>query len=460
MRIVSLVEQLFLLIEKHKHPMHVGGLFLFDIPATAKPDFVSDLVRQMREANTPPTFPFNQVLRKSTLWETTSNFDIHYHFHHTVLPKPYSKEALLSYVSDVHSNILDKKYPLWECHIIEGIEEPANGSDIKPKRFALYFKIHHALVDGIAAMRIVERSLSTSSTEIMTLPPWALLRRNKQNLEKVAPVKRTFSGVFKQQVSSLKPVMSELKKGLKERDNPNHVSTFQAPSSILNQRISNRRKILAKSYDLSVFQKIANQLQVSTNDVVLAVCSGALRRYLLQLQQLPEDPLIAFVPISLRKDDSASGNQISLLLCNLATDEVDPKKRVATISASMSIGKDKFARMEQTEAINYSALSYAWEGANVLTNAYPKKQAFNILISNVPGPKKPLFWNGAALTDLYPASVVFDGQALNITITNYLDKMHFGIVGCHKTLPNLDQLPQLIAQELQQLEQLCRLTSA
>lgn len=452
MRVVSLVEQLFFLIEKHKQPMHVGGLFLFDIPASAEPDFVTNLVRQLRKGKTPPTFPFNQVLHNLTFWKTTDTFDLHYHFHHTVLSKPHSAQALLSYVSDVHANMLDKNYPLWECHIIEGIDA------VNPKRFALYFKIHHSLVDGVAAMRIVEKSLSNSPNEVMTLPPWALLRRDEKNLENVAPNKRTFGGVVKEQLGTIKPVFGELKNELKARNEPGFVSTLQAPTSLLNQRISNSRAFFAITYNLPRFKKIAQSLQVSINDVALAICSGALRSYLLQLQQLPKEPLIAFVPVSLRKDDSASGNQASLVLCNLATDVTDPVERIKAIHDSMTLGKDKFERMEQAQVINYSAISYAWEGVNLLTNAYPKKQAFNILISNVPGPKEPLYWNGAALTALYPASVVFNGQALNITFTSYLDQLHFGIIGCDKTLPNLESLPDWLDTELSKLEEFCNLT--
>lgn len=457
MRVVSLVEQLFFLIEKHKQPMHVGGLFLFDTPTSAKPDFVTDLVRQIRNGDTPPTFPFNQVLHNLTFWKSTEHFDLHYHFHHTVLSKPHSFQALLSYVSDVHANMLDKNYPLWECHIIEGIDDVPTTSETEPKRFALYFKIHHSLVDGVAAMRIVEKSLSNSSTEVMTLPPWALLSRDEKNLENIAPNKRTFSGIVKEQIGTIKPVFGELKNELKERKEPGFVSTIQAPTSPLNQRISNSRAFFATTYDLSRFQKIAEVLQVSLNDVALAVCSGALRSYLLQLEQLPEEPLIAFVPVSLRKDDSASGNQASLVLCNLATSVDDPIERIKAIHASMTLGKDKFGRMEQAQVINYSAISYAWEGVNLLTNAYPKKQAFNILISNVPGPKEPLYWNGATLSALYPASVVFNGQALNITFSSYLDKLHFGIVGCDRTLPNLEYLTEALDTELLKLEMICNL---
>lgn len=478
MRILSLVEQLFFLLEKHKQPMHVGGLFLFDIPDNSDNHFVADLVRQMRSSTTPPTFPFDQVVHNQTFWKSADKVDIHYHFHHMVLPKPYSKQALYSYVSDVHANMLDKGYPLWECHIIEGIEAdhvdvsapskplhpnqlPINQAEPKPKssqkpapkkQFALYFKIHHALVDGVAAMRLVERSLSASQHEVMSLPPWALMRRDKKHLAALTPQKRSVSGIVKEQVGSIKPVFTELKNGLRQRTDPGHVSTLQAPSSLLNQRISNSRIFMAHTFHLSRFKSLAQRLDVSINDVALAVCSGALRSYLISENALPKEPLVAFVPVSLRKDQSASGNQTSLLLCDLGTDQASPKQRLQAIHDSMTIGKDKFGRLDQAQVINYSAITYAWEGVNLLTGAYPKKQAFNILISNVPGPKQQLYWDGAALSALYPASVVFDGQALNITFTSYLNQVHFGIIGCGKNLPNIQNLVPLLEQALLVLE--------
>ncbi|PNK61319.1 WS/DGAT/MGAT family O-acyltransferase [Psychrobacter sp. FDAARGOS_221] len=490
MRLTSLVEQLLLLLEKRKQPMHVGGLFLFDIPnsdsinqnqetdslntgqnsnanqnsntSQDNSHFVRQLVQQMRSDNIWPTFPFDQVLHNQTLWKAISQFDIHYHFHHTVLPKPHSKQAFLSHISDVHSNILDKSHPLWECHVIEGIEPQVDG---QPTRFALYFKIHHALVDGIAAMRLVENSLSARATETMRLPPWALLTRNKRYLEQIKPSKRKAREVIKEQVTSIKPVFKEIQQDRQQRGNPGHVSTLQAPASRFNQRITGSRKLLTTEFKLDRFQRIADALTTDTvkfsvNDVVLAVCSGALRQYLLQLEALPEQPLIAFVPVSLRKDNSASGNQASLVLCDLGTHYDNPLQRLQAIHDSMRVGKDKFGRMQQTQVINYSALTYAWEGVNLLTSAYPKKQAFNILISNVPGPKQALYWNGAKLSSLYPASILMDGQALNITLASYLDHIHFGILGCDDILPNIGNLPELLDQSLQQFEQQLSLTDS
>ncbi len=452
MRILSVVEQLLLLLEKRKQPMHVGGLFLFEIPDSANRDFVAKLVQQLEASTTPPSFPFNQVLHKHTFWKTSTNFAVHRHLHHVKLSTTNHSSSLLDYISNEHARPLDKSQPLWACHIIEGVEPESLGG---PMRFALYFKIHHALVDGVAAMRLVQKSLSTSPTEVLHLPLWALVSRKAENIAAIMPRKRTLRQLLKEQISTLKPVAYELKNSLAQRQQPDYVKTTQAPSSILNQRIAESRQFLTVSYPLRRLEDIAATLHVSLNDMMLALCAGALRRYLLALNELPSKPLIAFVPISLRQDDSAVGNQTSLVLCNLGTHLTNPKQRLQSIHASMQRGKRLFSRMSQAEVINYSAVAYAWEGVNLLTNAYPTKQAFNVIISNVPGPKEPLYWHGAKLTALYPASVLFDGQALNITVISYLDQINFGIVASDKTLPNLSNLTTFIDQELAVFEQLC-----
>ncbi len=225
--------------------------------------------------------------------------------------------------------------------------------------------------------------------------------------------------------------------------------------SVLNQRISASRRIAAQSYDLQRFHTIADAFGVNQNDVVLAVCAGAIRRYLLTMEALPNKPLIAFVPMSLRKDESASGNQVSFLMANLGTHLEDPIKRMQLIHDSMNSGKRRFRRMNKAQVINYSAIAYAWEGLNVLTGIFPKKQAFNLIISNVPGSKEPLYWNGAPLKALYPASILVDGQAMNITLATYLDRIEFCITACSKLLPRVQDILLLMEEELSLLENIC-----
>ncbi|PNK61320.1 WS/DGAT/MGAT family O-acyltransferase [Psychrobacter sp. FDAARGOS_221] len=452
MRLLSIVDLLFLLLEKRKQPMHVGGLFLFEQPEDADPDYVLSLVQQMQSSKTPPTFPFNQVLHNLAYWEVDEDFDVEHHLRHIALPKPARVRELLAYISKEHGRLLDRARPLWECHIIEGIEPESEG---RPKRFGLYFKIHHSLVDGVAAMRLVQKSLSQSPNETITLPLWALMMRHRYQLETILPPKRTFGAIVKDQLKTAKPVVSELAKSLSQGSDSNFVRTTQAPASILNQSISSSRRFTAGSFDLERFKRVAKNLNVSINDVVLAICSGALRQYLESMNELPKEPLIAWVPYSMRKDESAAGNQFAFILCNLGTHLDSPLERLKLVHNSMNDGKSRFGRMTQSEVINYSLVSYSWEFVNVLTSIYPKKQAFNLIISNVPGSKKKLYWNGSELRALYPASILFNGQAMNITLASYLDRIEFGIVACSKTLPKVQNMLKLLEDELVQFEQVC-----
>ncbi len=452
MRLMTAVDQLFLLLESRKQPMHVGGLFLFELPENetdADSDFVYQLVQQMQTSTVPPSFPFNQVLENLIFWKQDEQFDVEHHFRHVALPNPGRVRELLMYISKEHSRLLDRAMPLWECHIIEGILPEIEGG---PGRFALYFKIHHSLVDGIAAMRIVEKALSQSPTEPMTLPLWSLMTRHTSKAERIQPAARSAVRIIKEQLSTIKPVFTELMDNFKHNGDEDYVGTFDAPMSILNRRISASRRIAAQSYDIQRFRTIAECHKMNMNDVVLAVCSGALRNYLLTMNALPAKPLIAFVPMSLRRDESTSGNQISFLLANLGTHLEDPLRRFQLIHDSMNSGKRRFRRMNQAQVINYSAIAYAWEGLNVFTGLFPKKQAFSLIISCVPGSKKPLYWNGAPLKALYPASVIVDGQALNITYATYLDKIDFCITACSKILPHVQDMLLLIEEELSLLE--------
>lgn len=455
MRLMTAVDQLFLLLESRKQPMHVGGLFLFELPEEEQgkdSEFVYQLVQQLQNSEVPPSFPFNQVLENLLFWKTDDQFDVEHHFRHVALPNPGRVRELLMYISKEHSRLLDRAMPLWECHVIEGILPEAEGM---PERFALYFKIHHSLVDGIAAMRLVQKALSQSPNEPVTLPIWSLITRHGKKAENLLPTARSASRIIKEQLSTIKPVFTELIDNFKHSGKPDYVGTFDAPMSVLNQRISASRRIAAQSYDLQRFYTIADAFGVNQNDVVLAVCAGAIRRYLLTMEALPSKPLIAFVPMSLRKDESASGNQISFLMANLGTHLEDPIKRMQLIHDSMNSGKRRFRRMNKAQVINYSAIAYAWEGLNVLTGIFPKKQAFNLIISNVPGSKEPLYWNGAPLKALYPASILVDGQALNITLATYLDKIEFCITACSKLLPRVQDILLLMEEDLSLLENIC-----
>lgn len=447
MRPLHPIDFIFLSLEKRQQPMHVGGLFLFKIPDDAPKSFMQDLVADIRSSKSAPIPPFNNKLN-GLFWDEDEHFDLDHHFRHIALPHPGRIRELLVYVSQEHSSLIDRAKPLWSCHIIEGIEG---------NRFAMYFKIHHAMVDGIAGMRLISKSLSNDPQAKRIVPPWCVeaTRANRLQQPKVSRIKNIIGGL-KGQLQATPRVMTELSKTVfKDMGrNPDYVSSFQAPNSILNQRVSSSRRFAAQSFDLDRFRHISKSLGVTINDVVLAVCSGALREYLISHQALPKKPLVAMVPASVRDDDSAISNRITMILANLATDQEDPIERLNIIRRSVQNAKQRFKRMNASEILNYSAFVYGPAGLNILSGVMPKRQAFNIVISNVPGPTEPLYWNGAKLDALYPASIVLDGQALNITMTSYLDKLEVGLTGCRHALPKMQTLLTHLEDEIQRFEAL------
>jgi len=426
MRALGPIDMLFLSLEKRQQPMHVGGLFLFRLPEDAPEDFVYQLVQDIRNSRALPVPPFNQVL-DGIFWDEDVEFDLDHHFRHISLPKPGRIRELLTYISQEHSALLDRAKPLWECHIIEGIEDG---------RFAMYFKMHHAMVDGVAGMRLLEKSLSSSPTDKRIVPIWAV-KNNKLKKPTRNPISTSSKmiGMVNDQLHAVPTVTREVISSIRDlRSNPDCVSVFQAPRSILNQPVSASRRFAAQSYALQRFRAIAKKLGMTINDVILAVCSGAIRAYLLNQRALPKKPLIAMVPVSLHRPD--------------------PIERIEMIHRSVQNSKRRFSRMSPTEIINYSGIIYSIAGINLVSGVLPKLQAFNLVISNVPGPREPMYWNGAQLDAMYPVSIVMDGQAINITLTSYMDKLEVGITACRKTLPRIQSLLSLLEDEIKAFEQL------
>ena len=445
MRPLHPIDFIFLSLEKRQQPMHVGGLFLFQIPENAPAGFIQNLVADIRNSKSIPIPPFNNKLN-GLFWDEDEEFDLDHHFRHIALPQPGRILELLTYISQEHSSLIDRAKPLWTCHIIEGIEG---------NRFAMYFKIHHAMVDGIAGMRLVEKSLSQDPNAKSIVPPWCVEGPRAKRLKEpnVSRFKKIMNGVMGQ-LESTPRVMYELSQTVMKDmgRNPDYVSSFQAPSSILNQRVSSSRRFAAQSFEFDRLRHISKSLGVTINDIVLAICSGALREYLLSQDALPKKPLIAMVPASVRDDDSSMSNRITMILANLGTHKEDPLERLAIVRRSVQNAKEKFKRMNSNQILNYSAFVYSAAGLNIASGLLPKRQAFNLVISNVPGPREPLYWNGARLDALYPASIILDGQALNITMTSYLDKLEVGLTGCRNALPKMQNLLTHLEEEIQRFE--------
>lgn len=451
MKTLSPVDQLFLYLEKRQQPMHVAGLQLFSFPEGAGPKYVSELARSIREYSSPEP-PFNQRLTRrfgQYRWMEDHQFDMDHHFRHEALPKPGRIRELLSLVSAEHSNLLDRERPLWEAHLIEGI---------RGRQFALYTKVHHSVVDGISAMRMGMRALSPDPEERDLPPVWAYKPKKRGRglpsnpVDAVSSLARLTTGASRQ-IATVPALAREIYSVTqKAKDDPNFVSIFQAPDTILNQCITGSRRFAAQSYSLDRLKRLSGAFNCTLNDVVLSMCGHALREYLISQNALPDRPLIAMVPMSLRKDDSAGGNQIAMILANLGTHICDPANRLRVVQASVREAKNRFAQMSSEEILNFTALSMAPTGLNLLTGLAPKWRAFNVIISNVPGPREPLYWNGARLEGMYPVSIVLDRIALNMTLTSYRDQIEFGLIACRRTLPSMQRLLDYLEQSIRELE--------
>ncbi len=447
MKPVALMDAGFLLAERRNQPMHVGGLMLVRPPVPAV-EFVEQVKeRCLRQTQAQP--PFNQKLvRHLGVWFCTEDeeFDLESHIKNLSLTRPGIIRELLALVSKLHGNLMDRTKPLWEVTLIDGLDDG---------RIAVYTKVHHALMDGITAIRLLQRATAERPDE-ETTPFWALPpKRGRSRVVEASPFAAMMQAtqMARRQVSSVPTVAREVLKSIQaRRTDPDHVSVFQAPRTIFNQRVSGARRFAAQSFSLARM-KAAGKLHGATlNDVVLAMCGSALRRYLIDLNALPDKPLVAMVPISLRKDDSEGGNQVAMALANLATQIADPVERLQTVVRSMNESKQRFARMSQSEILAYLGVVMAAHGVNFALGLNPAWQAFNIVVSNVPGPKEARYWNGGRVDGMYPVSIVMDGTALNITLNSYAGNLEVGLIACRRVLPHMQKLLHYLEAGLTELE--------
>lgn len=446
MELIKPTDAIFLLGESREHPMHVGGLQLFTPPPGAGRGFVRDLYKSLTaQRDFQPTFrkhPASLVGGIANLgWSYDEDIDVDYHVRRSALPSPKRVRELLELTSRWHSSLLDRHRPLWETHIVEGL---------KDGRFAVYTKVHHALIDGVSAQKLMQRALYTDPDDVEIRAPWSLRKpqRRSRPASPLASLARTAGSL-----AALAPSTIGLARAaLFEQQ---LTLPFGAPKTMLNVKIGGARRCAAQSWSLDRIKSVKRAAGVTVNDVVLAMCSGALRYYLLEHDALPDTPLIAMVPVSLRTEEEADagGNLVGAILCNLATDAEDPAQRLLTISESMRSNKKVFSQLPRFQAlalsaVNTSALALAAVPGWVASTSPP----FNIIISNVPGPTQPIYYGGARLDGNYPLSIALDGQALNITLANNAGNLDFGLVGCRRSVPHLQRLLAHLESSLKDLE--------
>ncbi|HEY7948344.1 MAG TPA: wax ester/triacylglycerol synthase family O-acyltransferase [Acidimicrobiales bacterium] len=393
------------------------------------------------------------------VWVEDPDFDLDYHLRRASLPAPGGPNELSAYVAEVAGRPLDLERPLWEMHVVEGLESG---------HFAIVVKLHHAAIDGASGAEVLAAffDLGPESRAVEEpATPWqpedvpterdlvtgALSSLTRQPERAASALRQTVSAVRG---------LSERNRRLREEDGIDPPpAPFRAPRTSLNGAISAHRRFAFLDAPLDDIQTVRRVFGGTVNDVVLACVAAALRRLLAERGEVLDDPLVAMVPMSTRSpaDAGVLGNKVHAMLVSLATTVADPAERLGVIASGTRLAKEQ-ARvlsedlLRQWAQLAVPALSsrLARLAANLrLFDHVPA--LFNVLVSNIPGPDVPLWCAGAKLVALYPVGPLADGVGLNITVISYTGSLYVGIVGCRELVPEVDHLAHLVSDALGEL---------
>jgi diacylglycerol O-acyltransferase len=449
---LSFQDAAFLRMESPLHPFHVAGLMILREPEDMPRGYYRKLVRHCGRLN--ELWPmFDKQLKepenlRNPSWIKARDYDPAYHVAHYALPQPGRMDELLTLVSRVHERMLDRHRPLWEIHLIEGL--PGG-------RFAMYCKVHHALVDGVGALHMIDTLFSTSADakiDFRRAGPLAAAHHERIGLARQVS---NLGGELRKHYDAL-PEMSGLlatmglDKLLGTRDAP--PLPYTAPRSLFDKTVDSRREIIISELSLRALRKLAHQCDATLNDVLLAICGGAIRTYLKSQDALPAESLEAGVPVSIKRSGQEEGNQVGFIICPLHTEESRPLTRLKRIKRVMNTAKDKLRNMSRTAAQDFTNLLMMPTILLTLAGrASQVRPALNVIVSNVPGSREQLFLEGAALEALYPLSVVNDGMGINITVVSYRQKLCIAVTTCPTAQPGIDRLGRLLKESFLELQQ-------
>jgi diacylglycerol O-acyltransferase len=457
---------------------HVSGLAVFD-PSTASRPSTLDDIKNLIEERIHLLPPYRRRLVEVPFgldhpyWIEDPDFDLDFHVRHIGLPPPGDRRQLSEQVSRIVARPLDRSRPLWELYLIEGLE----GGYV-----AQLTKIHHCAIDGVSGAELLTTLLDVTPEPRKVEPPrraWrpdpypSELEMTARGVWAVLGTPRKGFRLARQSVRHL----PELAQGLGFGELPgaaviNSVlgrkpdpmlseATTAAPRTSFNDSITPHRRFAFGSLSLAEVKEIKKEFGVTVNDVVMALCSGALRRYLEERKELPSDPLIAMVPVSVRTEEQQGtfGNQVSAMSASLHTHVADPVQRLECIHDSMSVAKEQHKALPANlmqDFAQFAPPAVAARAARVIARATVSNWMdvpFNVVISNVPGPQFPIYGIGAQLVANYPVSAINDGVGLNITVQSYNGSLDFGIIACRELMPDVWDLMDYLSEALEELKE-------
>jgi len=485
---LSGLDAAFLHLETPETPMHVGGLHLFEMPAGYDGDFYEDVKAHVaRRMHLAPVFtrklapmPFDLA---NPVWIDDADIDLDYHLRRIVLSRPGSLAQLETYVGRLHSTLMDRSRPLWEFYVIDGL---------KDGRVGFYSKVHHAAVDGQAGVALANAILDLGAVPREVKP--GAKKSGKYQLGVAELVGAALSNQLMQYAKLIKLLpgvartvtraatqaagraIAARRRGKDEGKGQGEVKGGKpaaakkggrnwqiGPRTALNVAITNQRAFATASIPFAEIRALGKSFEASVNDVVLALCSGALRRYLENAGGVPAKPLIAAVPVSLRQEGDASlNNQATMTLVNLNTHLADPMQRVSAIRRATGAMKAQMSGVKGVIPTDFPSLGAPWllsglaslYGRSRLADRLPPLA--NVVISNVPGPQFPLYLAGGKMMTYYPVSIVIHGIALNITVQSYNGSLDFGFIACRRAVPDVREVAGHILEAHAELKRLAQ----
>lgn len=452
MRRMGSVDAAFLYGETPAWHMHVSAVLIAD-PSTAPRGFsIDELKRRIsNRLHLAPQFRWRLVEVPFGLgrpgWVEDPDFDIDQHIRRIGLPAPGGPEQLGNLIGDLVSLKLDRRKPLWEFWVIEGLEGG---------RLAILAKVHHSIIDGVSGSELasVLFDLEPDPPEDGAAPPRVFE-------ELPGPFELLLQGVAETMLMPWRVVRlaeQSIRQGLKflgfQREGNAPVAPFQAPRTSFNTELTPHRRFAFATVPLDEVRRIKRVFDVKVNDVVLALCAGSLRRYLLKNDELPDQPLIAQIPVSMRADEDRTevGTKVGAMFASLATNVSDPVLRLLSIHESTRSAKEmqRALAVEKimgiTEAAPPALISLA---ARMYTAAQLDRRTppiMNLIISNVPGPPFPLYVAGAEIESLYPMGPLLYGTGVNVTVFSYRDRVDFGFMVCREVVPQ----PWILAEGIEE----------
>ncbi|UXA18470.1 wax ester/triacylglycerol synthase family O-acyltransferase [Mycobacterium sp. SMC-4] len=445
-------------------PLHTAAVLVLCPPSEAQADYVEEIYRNALTEATPldPRFRRHPHLGVDTagvwVWQIVDDVDMAEHLRRRTLPAGADRDALWKLVSDLHSEPLERSRPMWMAYLIDGL---ADG------RFAFYIKVHHTLIDGVAGLAMIADALTTDPDRRSMPPIYADPDRHS------VPAATTRRGRIPNPVTLIRSTLNSVASGLQTVGQValGELSTvaaglgggaavlpFDAPYTRFNGPVGPLRTFAGASWPKSRIRAVQAAAGVTGNDVLTAVVAGVLREWLLARDELPNSSLVAICPVTVRGRERAAAedehaNLFGLQLCRLGTDLADPVERLEHIHRGMSWAKRQVAGRGANASTVLLAPSIA---LTVLTANVPFtsriRRGYNVSISGVPGPSDEMYWNGAHLEEIYPVSTAIDGQALNVTMCSYADRVTFGYISGRDVVPDIESLVALTERALSELE--------